>query len=112
MKNVNYRYVVTPTKIIALSTYAGRPVRGIAKCHPNDTFDEEFGKKLAATRCNVKVAQKRFERATNKYNEMVEEIHRLNVKSKKIIKYLEDSYAARTQAMEELNSLWGEIDDH
>lgn len=65
----NYKYVVTPTKVIALSTYAGKVVRGIAKCSPQDKFDEEYGKALAAARCNLKVAEKRFKRADKMYVE-------------------------------------------
>ena len=63
----NYKYIETPNKVIALSTYAGKTVRGIAKCHPNDTFDVEFGRKLAAARCNAKIAAKRVVNAKNKY---------------------------------------------
>ena len=63
----NYKYIETPNKVIALSTYAGKTVRGIAKCHPNDTFDVEFGRKLAAARCNVKIAAKRAANAQHKY---------------------------------------------
>lgn len=63
----NYKYIETPNKVIALSTYAGKTVRGIAKCHPNDTFDIEFGRKLAAARCNAKIAAKRVANAQNKY---------------------------------------------
>ena len=29
---------------------------GVAKCHEHDTFDEEFGKKLALARANAKKA--------------------------------------------------------
>ena len=60
-----YKYVVIPEKgmVIALSTYAGQTVRGVAKCAPNDKFDEDFGRKLAAARCDVKVARKRLKRA-------------------------------------------------
>ncbi len=46
-------------KVIAVATYAGKPVRGVAKCDPQDSFDIETGKKLAAARCNEKVAKKR-----------------------------------------------------
>ena len=63
----NYKYIETPNKVIALSTYAGKTVRGIAKCHPNDTFDVEFGRKLAAARCNAKIAAKRVTNAKSKY---------------------------------------------
>ena len=63
----NYKYVVTPNKVIALSTYAGKVVRGIAKCSPQDEFDVDYGMKLAAARCNLKVAQKRLKRADKTY---------------------------------------------
>ena len=34
-------------KVIAVTHYAGRAVRGIAKCAPEDTFDVETGCKIA-----------------------------------------------------------------
>lgn len=45
--------------VYAISTYAGKTVRGVAKCAPEDKFDIEYGKRLAAARCNLKVAAKR-----------------------------------------------------
>ena len=59
----NYKYFVSGNKVIAVSTYAKKTVRGVAKCSSADTFDEEKGKKLAAARCNLKVSQKRYDRA-------------------------------------------------
>ncbi len=57
--------------IVAVSTFAGKSVRGVAKCHPNDSFNEEVGTKLALARCNLKVAQKRLARANRKVREAV-----------------------------------------
>ena len=51
------------TEIIAYSTYAGKPVRGKAICHINDTYDEQKGVKLAVARCAEKIAHKRQARA-------------------------------------------------
>lgn len=96
----NYKYVVTPTKVIALSTYGGRTVRGVAKCHPGDTFNEEVGKALAAARCNEKVAAKRYARAQQKYNEMVQELHQMEARAHKVADYLHDSYEAYKEAKE------------
>lgn len=61
-----YRYVILPDKVIAITTFAGKDIRGVAKCAPNDTFDEEIGKELARRRCDVKVARKRVKRAESK----------------------------------------------
>lgn len=55
--------------VVAASTYAGRTVRGVAKCSDGDTFDLEKGKELAAARCNLKVAEKRLNRARKKLDE-------------------------------------------
>lgn len=66
-----YHFYVTKNQVIAVSTYGGKIVRGIAKCDPRDTSDIEKGKKIAAARCNLKVAQKRYSRASNKFAEAV-----------------------------------------
>ncbi len=64
-----YRYFTNGNKVIAVSTYAGKTVRGVAICDKEDTFDFEKGKQLAAARCAVKVAEKRLNRAYNKRKE-------------------------------------------
>lgn len=53
--------------IVAASSYAGKTVKGYAKCDPRDEFSVEKGKELAAARCNLKIAEKRKMRAGNKY---------------------------------------------
>ena len=58
-------------KVVVVSTYAGKNVRGVAKCHPSDTFDNEKGVEIAQARCDLKIAEKRVKRAKEKYNEAV-----------------------------------------
>lgn len=55
--------------VSAWSTYAGKTVKGYAKCDPRDEYDVEKGKKLAAARCNARIAEKRFKRAQKKVAE-------------------------------------------
>ena len=67
-----YKYVMYRDKrnikcIVCISHYAGKPVRGIAKCSPEDQYDEAYGKYLAKVRCDQKVAEKRVQRATMKF---------------------------------------------
>lgn len=62
-----YQYYQHGNEVIAVSSFAGRKVRGIAKCSPNDIFDFEKGKELAAARCAQKIAMKRLKRASQKY---------------------------------------------
>ena len=64
-----YRFIETNNKVICISTYAKKIVRGVAKCSPNDNFNIEIGKKLAQLRCDEKIADKRANRALDKYLE-------------------------------------------
>ena len=70
-----YRFVRSDNKIICLSTYAKKVVRGIAKCSPNDNFDLEIGEKLAQLRCDEKIADKRRKRAEEKYFEAIKNLN-------------------------------------
>lgn len=41
-----YRYYTNGRRVIAVSTYAGKTVRGVATCDPSDEFSMEKGKEL------------------------------------------------------------------
>lgn len=64
-----YKFYTNGSRVIAVSTYAGRTVRGIAVCHDGDKFSLEKGKQLAALRCAEKIARKRLNRAERKVDE-------------------------------------------
>lgn len=89
-----YKIFVGPNKVIAVSTYAGKAVRGVAKCAPGDNFDIEKGKDLAIARCAAKIAEKRLRRAANKKREAELAIYETNAHYDRMIAYLDDSYAA------------------
>ena len=82
----NYKYIVAGNKVIALSSYAGKAVRGVAKCAPGDVFDEEKGKNLATARCAYKIALKRQKRANKKYKEALAEF----AKAEKFLDQMEE----------------------
>lgn len=91
-------YTDGKTKVIAVSTYAGKAVRGVAKCDINDTFSLENGKELAAARCNEKIAKKRLTRAENKRRETAKEYMKIMFAARKAIRYEEDSEKALIDA--------------
>lgn len=64
-----YRFYKSDSKVIAVSSFAQKPVKGVAKCDPKDTFSFEDGKRLAAARCNKKISEKRLKRAERKLAE-------------------------------------------
>ena len=101
----NYRYYKAGDKVIAVSTYAGKTVRGVAICSPDDAFDLEFGKKLAAARCNEKVAAKRYERANSKMNNLLNQENDLQDALHKAADYYHDSFLAYNEAAQAVDQL-------
>lgn len=105
--NDKYTYFVADKqkKVVAVSTYAGKIVRGVAKCDPRDEFSVEDGKKLAAARCAVKIAKKRNANANAQkkkaYNELVAKQNRLQ----KMNDYVDDSRRALNAANNELAAI-------
>lgn len=88
-----YRLYNSENKVVAVSTYAGKPVRGIAKCDPADTFSLESGEALAVARCNEKIAEKRMKRAARKFAEAHEALVVAKRYYERMSKYYDDSVA-------------------
>ena len=104
-----YKYYQAGNKVIAVSSFAGRTVRGVAKCAPNDEFDLEKGKKLAALRCNEKVAQRRLARAHKKQEEAAAQFCRAEAYYDNMIYYEEDAYEALLEARKDVEDFEGSI---
>ena len=100
-----YNYYTTQNKVIAVSTYAGRTVKGIAKCDPRDTFSIDSGKKIAAARCNEKVATKRAGRAYKKIVSAKNELEKNIAYYNKMVDNYNDSLASLKQASEDVENL-------
>lgn len=92
-------------QIIAVSTYAGHAVRGVATCDPADEYSLENGKKLAAYRCGLKVAKKRLARATAKQAEAAQEFEARQKYLDRMNKYLADSEIEYDEVKNALDSL-------
>ena len=93
------------TTISAVSTYAGRTVKGYAKCDPRDNFNVEKGKELAAARCNLKIAEKRRDRASKKYLEATQAVIEANAYFEKMKQYFMDADDQVDEAAAELRDL-------
>ena len=90
---------------IAVSTYEGKTVKGYAKCDISDEFNSENGKKLAAARCNERIAKKRAARATRKLEEAKMQLAMAEAHLAKMISYFEDSQDAVVTAKVEIDEL-------
>lgn len=98
-----------PYQVIAVSSFAGRKVRGIAKCNPNDTFNLENGKRLAAARCNRKIAKRRMARAADKYSDAFAAVLAANERYEKARQYYMDAIDKSDEAIEELKNILAEM---
>ena len=98
-------YTDGSNKIVAVSSYAGRTVRGVAKCDPRDTFDEDAGRSLAEARCAMKIAEKRHARAQREYNKAVAARQAAQNRFDKMCAYLKDSAQEVSTAKAHLNDI-------
>ena len=94
---MRYRYFTDANlNVICISTYAGKTVRGVAKCDiTHDKFNEECGKKLSRARCDYKIATKRANRAEQKVLEAQKELLRAQKMYNMMLEY-------QDRAMQEL----------
>ena len=92
----------TSLRIAAVSSFAGKPVKGYADCHPNDEFDLEYGRALAAARCAEKIAAKRCNRAYSKVDEAKALANAALAHLQKMMKYEADAEASYNIASYEL----------
>lgn len=91
-------------EVIAVSTFAGKYVSGTAKCNPKDEYDYEIGKKIAATKCALKIANRRKARATDLYEQAL-------VNKLKATRYLEQMEKYVNDADEAINFYTNKINE-
>jgi hypothetical protein len=96
-------------KIIAVTHYAGRAVRGIAKCAPEDTFDIELGCKIAVARCEIKVARAKIRNAAAKYLEAAKAADAAQKRYDNMKQYYMDAVDQLDSAIESHNKIINKI---
>lgn len=84
-------YHAGDNKIVVTCRYAGKTVRGVAKCSPCDTFDAQKGEDLARLRCDKKVAEKRVARANAAYAEALSALAAAQQRVDKMVEYRQDA---------------------
>ena len=106
----NYKYYAQANKVHAVSSFAGKPVKATATCHEDDTYDYNTGCKVAAKKCNVKVATKRLRHAETRYKAAMNkyiEAYAEYVAAFEYQQYAQDTY---NEAMNDLLDYYEEID--
>ena len=70
-------------KVIVTAKYAGQTFKGVAKCHPEDEFDEAYGASLAQVRCDIKIAKKKYKMMNERFARAAEAVGKANRKANK-----------------------------
>ena len=106
-----YRYKVykSGNKVVALSTFAGKAVRGIAKCDPRDEYSAEFGETLAVARCDAKISEKRVASATKKLAAASNALAEAQKQFENMTRYYTDSVKKSADANERVIQLLNTI---
>ena len=95
-------YTVGESKVIVVSRYAGKVVRGVAKCSPGDTYDKEKGEKLARLRCDAKISEKRVARSQEAYADALEKLAAAQKRVDAMQNYMHDAAVEKTKILTEL----------
>lgn len=106
-----YKYYVDEKNrmVIAVCRYAGRNVRGTAKCAPEDAFDIELGKKIATARCEEKKAKIKIQNASAKYLEASLAAEKAKRHLFRMQRYFMDAVDQHDAAVEAVNNVVSEI---
>lgn len=88
-------------QIIALSSYGGKTVKGVANCSLDDEYSYDVGCKLAIARCNRKVAEKRFKNMRKNTIRLSKELDALQRKYDKMYENCKTAHAEVEAAMAE-----------
>ena len=98
-------------QVTAISSYAGKTVKGYAKCDPNDEYFEGSGMVLAAARCNEKIAKKRVACSEARLNEAREQLKKAEKLVADMIDYHNDAINKYAEAQNEVEDILSEFAD-
>ena len=100
-----YKYYNDDKRVVAVSTYAKKNVRGVAVCSNDDDFDLDFGKKLAKIRCDKKINKKRLKYLCDRVEGFNDCIYYLTCDRDNLINLINDTYETLKELDEEEKAL-------
>lgn len=102
---MRYKIYQSDRKTIVVSTYAGKPVRGVSICSLEDEYNEATGIEIAKARCDAKIAMKRLKRAEDKLREAIEQAKNAKKYLHKMEDYYNDAFTTAAAAVKEAHEL-------
>lgn len=100
-----YKYYVDEKNgiVVAVQTFAKKRFSGIARCAKSDVFDVEIGKKIAALKCNKKIASARVKYAKSERDSWDRWYFEVKSRKEKYEAYLQMAVEEYNEAVDELN---------
>lgn len=100
----HYKFFKSPAIIVAIRSFGNKEIKGIARCSPNDTFDEDIGTKLAILRCDKKLAKAKLKEAELNLKEadkMITHYIKIFSEANKYFAKCKDNYNSISKSLEE-----------
>lgn len=102
-------YTNSNKDIIAVATYDGQSVRGVAKCDPRDEYNYEFGAALATARCAEKVAKRHYTKLAQELAEIDELLESVQIYRDKVANLYEKAVADLISANHTANEIYNSV---
>lgn len=96
-------------KIVAVASFAGKAVRGIAKPNPTDVDNPALGEKLAILRCAKKINTKRVANAEKKLAMAKAELEAAQAHYDRMVQYCKDADAETVEIDNALEKMLNSI---
>lgn len=104
MRERRYSFVVCKEqkKVICITKYKGKTVKGTAKCMETDVFSEDIGKRIAKAKCQYYVSIKRLDSISNVEAECCKKMEELKKEQEKLEAARRKSICSFSEAAHEL----------
>ena len=111
IKTMKFVYYTNGTDtVVAETIFHGQKFKGEARCAPEDEFDLEFGKKLAALRCELKARKADAKESIWYANEYAATARFFRAQSKHAMSKFENAQARVDELEKEKKLLYAAID--
>lgn len=104
MRERRYSFVVCKEqkKVICITKYKGKTVKGTAKCMETDVFSEDIGKRIAKAKCQYYLAIKRLDSILNVESECYKKMEELKKEQEKVERARREIISSFVEANHEL----------
>ena len=102
---VKYYDIPEQRKCVAVTIFAGKTVRGVAKAAPEDEYNPEIGRSIAFAKLKEKVAAKKEKLMRERYEQLNQESIALSIRKDRMKDRVIDAGHEYEEALDNLNAI-------